>query len=105
MVQQALVDQLYQQRMQPGAHEALIATSDAAFDSGQQQIDLRNTLAGLNIPVLVVWGDADAVIPAAHAQEGKRASQGRVEVFVGSGHCPHIERADAFNQLVRSFLE
>jgi pyruvate dehydrogenase E2 component (dihydrolipoamide acetyltransferase) len=105
MVQQALVDQLYQQRMQPGAHEALIATSDAAFDSGQQQIDLRNTLAGLNIPVLVVWGDADAVIPAAHAQEGKRAAQGRIEVFAGSGHCPHIECADAFNQLVQAFLE
>jgi pimeloyl-ACP methyl ester carboxylesterase len=105
MIQQALVDQLYQQRMQPGAHEALIATSDAAFDHGQQQTDLRDTLAGLNIPVLVVWGDADAVIPVAHAQEGKRASQGSVEVFVDSGHCPHIERADAFNQLVRSFLE
>jgi pyruvate dehydrogenase E2 component (dihydrolipoamide acetyltransferase) len=105
MIQQALVDQLYQQRMQPGAHEALVTTSDAAFDSGQQQIDLRNTLVGLNIPVLVVWGDADAVIPVAHAQEGKRASQASIEVFAGSGHCPHIERADAFNQLVRSFLE
>lgn len=105
MVQQVLVDQLYQQRIQPGAHEALIATSDAVFDNGQQQIDLRNTLAELTIPVLVVWGDADAVIPVVHAQEGKRASQGSIEVFAGSGHCPHIERADAFNQLVRSFLE
>jgi pyruvate dehydrogenase E2 component (dihydrolipoamide acetyltransferase) len=105
MVQQALVDQLYQQRMQPGAHAALVATSDAAFDNGQQQFDLRNILEGLSIPVLVVWGDADAVIPVAHAQEGKRAAQGRIEVFAGSGHCPHIERADAFNQLVRSFIE
>lgn len=105
MIQQALVDQLYQQRMQPGAHDALVATSDAVFANGQQQIDLRDKLAELNIPVLVIWGDADAMIPAAHAQEGKRAPQSRIEVFSGSGHCPHIERADAFNQLVRAFLE
>jgi len=104
LVQQALVDQLYQQRTQPGAHKALVATANAAFGDGQQRIDLRDTLEGLSIPVLVVWGDADAVIPVAHAQEAKRARQSRLEVFAGSGHCPHIERADAFNQLVRSFL-
>lgn len=105
MVQQALVDQLYQQRIQPGAHDALVATSDAAFGNGQQQIDLRETLAELHIPVLIVWGDADAVIPVVHAQEGKHTPQGRIEVFAGSGHCPHIERAEPFNQLVKAFLE
>jgi pimeloyl-ACP methyl ester carboxylesterase len=104
LVQQALVDELYQQRTQPGAHEALLATSNAAFGDGQQQIDLRDTLAGLDIPVLVVWGDADAVIPVAHAQAAKRAPQSRLQVFANTGHCPHIERADEFNQLVQSFL-
>ena len=104
LLQQALVELLYQQRLQPGAHEALVATAHAAFGDGQQRLDLRDTLAGLNIPVLVVWGDADAVIPVAHAQEAKRAHQGRLEVFAGSGHCPHIEGAGAFNQLVHSFL-
>jgi pimeloyl-ACP methyl ester carboxylesterase len=104
LVQQALVDQLYQQRTQPGAHEALVATSTAAFGDGQQRIDLRDTLARLDIPVLVVWGDADEVIPVAHAQEAKRAPHGRLEVLAGSGHCPHIERADMFNQLAQSFL-
>lgn len=104
LVQQALVEQLYQQRTQPGAYEALVATANAAFGNGQQLIDLRGTLVGLNIPLLVVWGDADAVIPAAHAQQSRRASQSSMEVFAGSGHCPHIECADAFNQLVLSFL-
>ncbi len=104
IVQQALVDQLYQQRLQPGAHDALIATADAAFGEGQQRMDLRDTLAELNVPVLVIWGEADAVIPVTHAQEANRASHSRLEVFAGSGHCPHIERADAFNQLALSFL-
>lgn len=104
LIQQALVEQLYQQRMQPGAQEALVSTANASFADGQQRIDLRHTLGELNIPVLVVWGDADAVIPVAHTQGGTRASQSRLEVFTGSGHCPHIEQADAFNQLVQSFL-
>ena len=104
MVQQALVEQLYQQRMQPGAQEALVSTANAAFGDGQQLIDLHDTLGRLNSPVLIIWGEADAVIPVTHAQEGKRASQSRLEVFAGSGHCPHIEHAGAFNQLVQSFL-
>ncbi len=103
-VQKALVEQLYQQRMQLGAREALASTAEAAFAGGQQRIDLRDVVAGLNMPVLVVWGDADAVIPVAHAQAAIRAFQSRLEVFAGSGHCPHIEHADAFNQLVQSFL-
>jgi pyruvate dehydrogenase E2 component (dihydrolipoamide acetyltransferase) len=102
--QQALVDQLYQQRTQPGAHKALVATANTAFPNGRQQSDQRDTLAGLNVPVLIVWGDADAVIPVAHAQEASRARQSRTEILAGSGHCPHIEQADEFNRLILSFF-
>lgn len=104
LIQQALVEQLYQQRMQPGAQEALVSTANAAFGDGKQLIDLHDILGRLNIPMLVIWGKADAVIPVAHAQEAKSASQSRLEVFGGCGHCPHIERADTFNQLVQVFL-
>jgi pyruvate dehydrogenase E2 component (dihydrolipoamide acetyltransferase) len=104
LVQQALVEQLYQQRTQPGAHAALVATANVAFDSGRQLIDLRDILRNINIPVLAIWGDADAVIPVAHALEVKQAPRGSLQVFANCGHCPHIERVDAFNQLVRSFL-
>jgi pimeloyl-ACP methyl ester carboxylesterase len=104
MIQQELVNQLYQQRMQPGAREALVATADAAFNDGKQLIDLRDILERLNVPVLVVWGVADAVIPVTHAQEAERTPLSRLEVFADCGHCPHIERADAFNQLARAFL-
>ena len=104
LVQQALVEQLYQQRLQPGAREALLATMDAAFGGNQQHIDLREVLAALRDKALVVWGDEDSVIPVAHAQEASRAPGSRVDVFDACGHCPHIERAEAFNQLLTSFL-
>lgn len=108
-VQQSLVEQIYQQRMLAGAHEALLATTEAAFGGGQQRIDLRQTLATLPNPVLVIWGAADRVIPVAHAQSvGAQfiapTQKRRVEVFTDCAHCPHIERSDAFNQTVMSFL-
>jgi pyruvate dehydrogenase E2 component (dihydrolipoamide acetyltransferase) len=104
LVQQALVEQLYQQRLQPGAREALLAMTEAAFGGNRQHIDLRETLAALSNEALVVWGDEDSVIPVAHAQQASRTTGSRVEVFVACGHCPHIERAEAFNQLATSFL-
>ncbi len=103
-VQQALIDQLYEQRTQPGAHKALIATLEAAFDDGQQQIDLRQALAALPMPVLVVWGAGDTVIPATHAEEARRAPQSRVEILPDSAHCPHIEQSETFNALSIAFL-
>ena len=104
LVQQALVEQLYQQRLQPGAREALLATTEAAFGGNRQRIDLRETLVSLPNKALVVWGKADSVVPVAHAQQASRAPGCRVEVFESCGHCPHIERADAFNQLATLFL-
>ena len=62
--------------------------------------DLRETLAALPNQVLVVWGTPDGVIPVVHDQEANRARQSRLEVFADCGHCHHIERSDAFNQLV-----
>lgn len=104
MVQQALVDQLYQQRIQPGAHAALIATADAAFAENRQQVDLRETLAHFPGKVLLLWGESDSVIPRSHADEAKRAQHVHVEIFEHTGHCPHIEQAERFNQLATTFL-
>ncbi len=104
LVQQALVEQLYQQRIQLGAREALLATAEAAFGGNHQRIDLRETLPSLPNEVLVVWGNADSVIPVAHAQQAHPAPKSKMEIFEECGHCPHIERADAFNQLATTFL-
>ncbi len=105
MAQQSLVAQIQQQRAQPGAYDALLATKDAAFGGGQQHYDLRATLAGLSQPVLAIWGEADSVIPVAHAEAARQAANGRVEIFAHCGHCPHIERSEAFNRAVMAFLD
>ncbi|QBD81652.1 acetoin dehydrogenase dihydrolipoyllysine-residue acetyltransferase subunit [Ktedonosporobacter rubrisoli] len=104
LVSPSLIEQVYRQRLQPGAYEALQAAVAATFVQRYQKIDLRTALATLNKPVLLIWGTADQVIPAFHAEAVWSAPHGRLELFPDCGHCPHIERSEAFNQLVQAFL-
>ncbi|HET8912161.1 MAG TPA: alpha/beta fold hydrolase, partial [Ktedonobacteraceae bacterium] len=103
-VQQPLIDQLYLQRTQPGAYDALIATTNATFDEGWQLIDLRSILEKLKIPTLLVWGESDVVVPIAHAHEMKQTTSHHLETIPECGHCPHIEKAAEFNRLAMNFL-
>lgn len=104
LVQGPLVEQNYQQRTMPGAYAALVATADAAFKDGQQQIDLRNVLERFPEPLLLVWGIEDHVITVTHALQVNASPLHRVEVLPDCGHCPHIEQSETFNRLVLSFL-
>jgi len=70
----------------------LAALADTFFPDGAQSLDLRGVLAALSIPVRVIWGLQDRILPARHAQ----GLPGRVAVhrFARVGHLPHIEARD-----------
>ncbi|MFE7629278.1 alpha/beta fold hydrolase [Kocuria sp. NPDC057446] len=56
-------------------------------------------------PVLVVWGDADAVLPAHHAEAAAAAlPEARLHVFPDTGHMPQIERTQELVELAREFV-
>jgi pimeloyl-ACP methyl ester carboxylesterase len=58
------------------------------------------------IPLLVVAGEDDLLIPADVARELAAASpEGRAEVLDGCGHLPSVERPEAFNRVLSTFLE
>jgi pyruvate dehydrogenase E2 component (dihydrolipoamide acetyltransferase) len=104
LVQSSLIEQVYQQRRQSGAQKALLATADAAFKNGQQQIDLRSTLADCGKPVLLIWGAADEVVSVRHAQAIMGIQNVQVNVFADCAHCPHIENSERFNEASMKFL-
>ncbi|WP_148575246.1 alpha/beta fold hydrolase [Nocardioides caldifontis] len=57
------------------------------------------------LPLCVVWGTADPVIPAAHADTVRQiARTARVELVEGAGHFPHKADPDAFVALVEEFI-
>lgn len=67
---------------------------------------LAGGLAARNLPTLIVWGDRDRILPAAHLDEARRLyPHARVHLFPGTGHIPQVERAADFNRLVLNFLE
>jgi 3-oxoadipate enol-lactonase len=58
------------------------------------------------LPLLVVAGDADPLIPAEVGVALADASpNGRSEILEGCGHIPNLERPDAFNRILATFLE
>src|SRR5437763_1350878 len=57
------------------------------------------------LPLLVVGGDADPMIPPAVEEQLAAASpEGRVELLEGCGHLPSMERPDDFNGILAAFL-
>lgn len=67
--------------------------------------DSTPLLASLAVPVLVVAGAEDALIPFAEAEAMREAIRtARLVVVPGAGHLPNIEQPGAFNSLLSGFL-
>jgi pimeloyl-ACP methyl ester carboxylesterase len=66
---------------------------------------LHKRLHRIEVPTLVVWGEADALVPVGYAQEfGAAIAGSRVEIVADAGHVPHAEQMEATLALVRDFL-
>jgi pimeloyl-ACP methyl ester carboxylesterase len=67
--------------------------------------DIRDRLADIDIPTLIVWGLSDRVIPVAAAiSYHRRIPSSRLEIFERTGHVPQLERPLRFNALLDEFL-
>ena len=57
------------------------------------------------MPVLLVWGAHDAVIPVSHAHLAHDAMPGsRLEIFADAGHFPHHQDPARFLELLQDFI-
>jgi pimeloyl-ACP methyl ester carboxylesterase len=63
-------------------------------------------LERISVPVLLVWGDRDRLVFSRGAQRVLDAVPGaRLELLHGVGHCPQVEAAERFTQLLFEFSE
>jgi len=69
------------------------------------EYDARHRLAEIEIPVMIVWGTDDWVIPsvAAHSYN-RRIPHSQLAIFEETGHVPQLERPARFNRLLDEFL-
>ncbi len=60
----------------------------------------------LGIPVLIIESDDDPLVPPElRARLKQQYPSARVFTFEDAGHFPYVNRADAYNQALRTFLE
>ena len=107
-IERRLLERLHKARTAQAARDALVKV--ARVGAGLRGLKDRAYdlpyLGDVAAPVLVVWGEHDKVFSADHAREvAERYPDIPVEIFPNAGHWPHMEEADAFNDLVLRFLE
>ncbi|MCO7739070.1 acetoin dehydrogenase dihydrolipoyllysine-residue acetyltransferase subunit [Brucella intermedia] len=69
------------------------------FADGTQTFEIRSNIAALAMPVRLIFGAEDRVIPVAHAH-GLPGKVG-VHIFAGCGHMPQIEERAAVLQILK----
>jgi pimeloyl-ACP methyl ester carboxylesterase len=77
-----------------------------AMVRGFAEADLRDVLGGIQVPTLLLYGDADRRSPpeAVAAELHRQIPGSRLAVLPGVGHATNMEAPDRFNAQVRGFL-
>ncbi|HEX2404049.1 MAG TPA: alpha/beta fold hydrolase, partial [Acidimicrobiia bacterium] len=84
-----------------GVDEALRAVADKIFPDGSQA-EVPD-LSGLDVPILVIWGQDDQIIPVSHTENLPDGV--RVEILEDTGHMPQMESAGRTNRIIEDFLD
>jgi pimeloyl-ACP methyl ester carboxylesterase len=92
---------------EPTASSAFARTLRAVVDwRGQVVTMLDRCYLTESVPVQLIWGSRDSVIPVEHARMAHAAMPGsQLEVFEGSGHFPFHDDPDRFCELVEKFID
>lgn len=90
-----------------GARRAVVRTLRAAVDwRGQCITMLDRAYLAEGMPVLLMWGRRDGIIPFGHALAAHRALPGsRLEVFDEAGHFPHRSAPGRFVDVLSGFVD
>ncbi len=76
------------------------------FTIASRSLGLEKRFAELNLPVLVIAGDDDRIIPTQSSiQAAKDIPGAQLTILPGCGHVPHEECPVAFMDAVQKFLE
>ena len=102
-VSRAMIEETLRYKRLDGVEVALTAIAQAWFADGRQHLYLADRLRQLTIPVQLIWGRDDRIVPVGHAEA--LAAQVPVHILDAAGHLPHMEKAGDVNRLIRHFIE
>jgi pyruvate dehydrogenase E2 component (dihydrolipoamide acetyltransferase) len=100
LVSRAMIEEVLRYKRLDGVKAALETIARAWFPGGRQAVAID--LAGLAMPVQLIWGRDDHIIPVAHGE----ALAGRMPVHIldDAGHLPHMERSGEVNRLITALV-
>jgi pimeloyl-ACP methyl ester carboxylesterase/predicted glycosyltransferase len=82
--------------------ETLAHTLDA---SGPGEAEIREMLARLAMPLLVIQGEDDRLVPADRGAAFSALTGAELVELEGAGHCPHARQPVPVNRILRDFSE
>ena len=91
----------------PDRRAAFLATLRSVIGIGGQRVRAADRLyLAEGLPVLIIWGARDPIIPVHHGEQAHEAIPGsRLEIFDGVGHLPQLEAPERFVLVLERFLE
>lgn len=102
LVTRQLVNDVLKYKRLDGVDEALKKLAGGIFPGGRQANVLTPRLTESEVPILVIWGDKDAILPPEHAAE--LSGRAPAEVLEGRGHMVQMEAAGEVNRLIEDFI-
>jgi len=102
LVGRKMLDDIINFKRLDGAVEALSTIAGTVFPDGRQSVNLAPRLTDLKVPLQVIWGEQDLIIPANHLKALPPSVA--VHLVPGAGHMVHMEKAEKVNALIETFL-
>jgi pyruvate dehydrogenase E2 component (dihydrolipoamide acetyltransferase) len=103
LVSRDMLDDVLKYKRLDGAAAALKTVAAANFAGGKQALRLADRLGEIGVPVQVIWGEKDQIVPVRHTT-GLPANVA-VHVLPNAGHMPHMEKAAEVNRLLSDFVK
>ena len=90
----------------PERRKAFLATLRSVVGTeGQRVAALDKLYLAEALPLLIVWGEHDPIIPVDHAREAHaQLPAGRLEIFDDVGHVPQLEQPGRFITVLERFI-
>jgi pimeloyl-ACP methyl ester carboxylesterase len=89
------------------ARQAFVHTVRTIIDVGGQRVSAADRLyLAAEVPVMLIWGELDSMIPVAHARPAHEVIPGsRLAIFPGAGHFPHRDNPRRFVEVLLDFMQ
>ena len=90
----------------PDRRAAFLASLRAVVGTHGQRVHAGDRLyLAQGLPVLIIWGERDPIIPVHHGEQAHQAiPDSRLEIFEDVGHLPQLEAPGRFVEVLERFL-